>query len=84
MTTPQLESMLTCPECGHAVALVMPTDACRFFHECAACHVLLRPLVGDCCVFCSYGSAACPSVQEDGNSCKALPKPYPMRRSADD
>lgn len=41
----------------------MPTDACQFFHECEACHAVLRPLAGDCCVFCSYGTAKCPPMQ---------------------
>lgn len=47
----------------------MPADACLFFHECAACHTRLRPKAGDCCVFCSYGSAPCPPVQADGGRC---------------
>jgi len=25
------------------------------FYRCTACDVLLKPLPGDCCVFCSYG-----------------------------
>jgi hypothetical protein len=29
----------------------------------AGCHTLLRPKAGDCCVFCSYGSAKCPPMQ---------------------
>ena len=41
----------------------MPTDACVFFHACAGCGEVLRPKAGDCCVFCSYGSVACPPVQ---------------------
>jgi hypothetical protein len=41
----------------------MPTDACQFFYECERCKTVLRPLAGDCCVFCSYGSIACPPVQ---------------------
>jgi hypothetical protein len=65
----QLRSILTCPACGHAVELSMPTDACLFFHECESCHVRLRPLPGDCCVFCSYGSVKCPPVQEAGCCC---------------
>ncbi|MDY0329290.1 MAG: GDCCVxC domain-containing (seleno)protein [Thiomonas sp.] len=28
-----------------------------------ACGAELRPLPGDCCVFCSYGSVPCPPVQ---------------------
>lgn len=55
-----LESVLTCPHCGFARQETMPTDACVFFHECPACHALLRPRPGDCCVFCSYGSVKCP------------------------
>ena len=62
-----LESVLTCPSCGAAEPLVMPEDACVFFHECAACHRLLRPNDGDCCVFCSFGSVPCPSMQGDAS-----------------
>jgi hypothetical protein len=28
----------------------------------------LKPLAGDCCVFCSYGSVPCPPVQQNGKS----------------
>ncbi|RTL47434.1 MAG: hypothetical protein EKK46_17830 [Rhodocyclaceae bacterium] len=58
-------SVLTCPVCGHKSELEMLANACLFFHECEACHTLLRPLPGDCCVFCSYGSIPCPPVQND-------------------
>lgn len=61
-----LESVITCPECGFAKLDVMPTDACQFFYECAGCKTLLRPKPGDCCVFCSYGSVACPPMQGQG------------------
>ena len=70
MTDPVLESLLTCPHCGFAQRLVMPTDACLFFHECAHCKVVLRPLVGDCCVFCSHGSVKCPPVQQQIGCCE--------------
>ncbi|MCK9516998.1 MAG: GDCCVxC domain-containing (seleno)protein [Ottowia sp.] len=58
-----LESTITCPHCGHHETVTMPVDACQWFHECAGCHVLLQPLAGDCCVFCSYGSVPCPPIQ---------------------
>lgn len=58
-----LDSVLTCPECGHAKPETMPTDACQFFYECEHCHAVLRPTAGDCCVFCSYGSVKCPPIQ---------------------
>jgi hypothetical protein len=38
----ELVSVLTCPECGHAERLQMPTDACVVFHECAGCLVSLK------------------------------------------
>ena len=63
-----LQSTLTCPNCGHATTETMPTDSCVYFHECAGCHIVLKPLAGDCCVFCSYGSVKCPPIQA-GNSC---------------
>ena len=62
-------STLTCPECGHAAEHEMPTEACLFFCECEACHALLSPLPGDCCVFCSYGSVKCPPIQKDQSQC---------------
>jgi hypothetical protein len=47
----------------------MPTDACQYFYECGGCKTLLRPKAGDCCVFCSYGSVACPPIQEQRGCC---------------
>lgn len=64
-----LESLLTCPVCGHAAMETMPTDACQFFYECVACKALLRPKPGDCCVFCSYGSVKCPPMQAQRGCC---------------
>lgn len=61
--TVKLTSVLTCPLCGHAETLVMPTDACVHFHVCTGCQALLRPTAGDCCVFCSFGSVPCPPIQ---------------------
>ena len=60
----QTFSELTCPQCGHREVETMPTDACLFYYECKSCDVLLKPLAGDCCVFCSYGSVACPPIQQ--------------------
>lgn len=64
-----LESVLTCPRCGHAERMVMPVDACLYFHECPGCGSILRPRPGGCCVFCSYGSVPCPPVQKDDGCC---------------
>lgn len=63
MLSMELFSVLTCPECARSERLAMPTDGCVFFHECSHCHVVLRPNRGDCCVFCSFGSVRCPSMQ---------------------
>ncbi len=57
------DSVLTCPHCGHQHTERMPTDACLYFWNCPSCGALLRPKPGDCCVFCSYGSAPCPPRQ---------------------
>lgn len=66
MSTVILASTLTCPECGHTKTEAMPTDVCQWFHECEQCHSVLKPLPGDCCVYCSFGSVPCPSIQEQG------------------
>jgi len=47
----------------------MPTDACQFFYDCKGCGERLKPLLGDCCVFCSFGTIPCPPVQEHGTGC---------------
>lgn len=67
--TVQLESTLTCPECGHQAVEIMPTTACQYFYECQGCHAILRPKSGDCCVFCSYGTVPCPPIQEQKPCC---------------
>ena len=65
---PILHSTLTCPDCGHASVERMPEDACSFFHVCAGCGATLKPLPGDCCVFCSYGDVVCPPRQAAGGT----------------
>jgi hypothetical protein len=68
-----LQSIITCPSCGAQREETMPTDACQFFYECNGCHTLLRPKAGDCCVFCSYGTVACPPIQDQNGCCQAVP-----------
>lgn len=63
------ESIITCPNCGHQKEETMPTDACQYFYECENCHQVIKPKAGDCCVYCSYGTVKCPSIQEGNNCC---------------
>jgi len=56
-----IESTLTCPQCGHQQKGEIPTDACVFFYECDGCHERIQPKEGDCCVYCSYGDQLCPT-----------------------
>jgi predicted ferric reductase len=67
--TVELESTITCPKCGHKKTEMMPTNACEFFYECENCKTRLRPLEGDCCVYCSYGTVKCPPIQAGENCC---------------
>lgn len=67
--TVQLQATLTCPECGAAHVETMPTNACQFFYTCPSCAAWLRPLPGDCCVFCSYSDQVCPPKQAGDPSC---------------
>lgn len=66
---PIRQSMLTCPNCGHQKTETMPTDACQYFYECENCKTVLKPLAGDCCVYCSYGTVKCPPIQVGGENC---------------
>ena len=66
-----LESVLTCPSCGVQATETMPEDACQYFYECTGCGARLRPRAGDCCVFCSFGTAVCPPKQIEGGGPRA-------------
>ncbi|WP_316633959.1 GDCCVxC domain-containing (seleno)protein [uncultured Flavobacterium sp.] len=65
----ELKSSITCPNCKHTKMEMMPTDACAFFYECENCKERLRPLEGDCCVYCSYGTLKCPPIQTGEQCC---------------
>lgn len=64
-----LQSVITCPDCKYQKEETMPTDACQFFYKCSNCKTILKPQKGDCCVYCSYGSVACPPIQLNQNCC---------------
>jgi len=59
-----LDSIVTCPVCGHRAVERMPENACNIRYTCKGCNIELAPYPGDCCVFCSYGSVPCPPIQE--------------------
>lgn len=61
-----LESTITCPECGLQKRETMPLNSCRVYYECQKCKATLRPKTGDCCVFCSFGTTPCPPIQQAG------------------
>lgn len=63
------QSIITCPGCGFKKEETMPTDACQYFYECENCKTLLKPISGDCCVFCSYGTVKCPPIQLQKSCC---------------
>ena len=62
-------STLICPQCGISAREAMPTDSCQYFYDCKGCGAILKPLSGDCCVFCSYGDIKCPPKQTGGDCC---------------
>jgi len=57
------DSVITCPECRHQQIERMPEYSCAIAYTCTTCGTMLFPLPGDCCVFCSYGTAPCPAIQ---------------------
>jgi hypothetical protein len=65
----ELKSTITCPICGYKKDEIMPTDACQFFYECTNCKTVLKPKLGDCCVYCSYGTVKCPPIQAGDKCC---------------
>jgi hypothetical protein len=59
----ELQSTITCPQCGHSKEETMPMNACMFFYLCQGCGTRLQPKHGACCVFCSYATVPCPPIQ---------------------
>ncbi|HHT9106724.1 MAG TPA: GDCCVxC domain-containing (seleno)protein [Candidatus Wujingus californicus] len=58
-----LISTVICPDCGCQKEEKMPVDACQYFYKCEHCKSMLKPKKGHCCIFCSYGTIPCPSIQ---------------------
>jgi hypothetical protein len=58
-----LKTLMTCPACGLRCEETMPDGLCVSFYTCPRCAKLLKPIYGDCCVFCSYASVICPNEQ---------------------
>jgi hypothetical protein len=58
-------SEITCPECGHTSLEILPTSVCQIKYTCENCSSELTPKEGDCCVFCTYGTHKCPSMQDE-------------------
>jgi hypothetical protein len=61
----ELLSLITCPACSYTMLEPMPTDACLYIYACKRCAHRMTAIKGKCCVFCSYGSVPCPSVQDE-------------------
>lgn len=59
----QRQSVIRCPQCGFQKTETMSSDSCQVRYECRKCGTILKPKVGDCCVFCSYGTVSCPPQQ---------------------
>jgi len=57
------QTTLTCPGCGFRKDETMPEDESVYFYTCESCKRVLKPIFGDCCVFCSYGTVICPIEQ---------------------
>lgn len=64
-----LKSVIKCPICGFQKEEQMPEDACSYFYHCVGCKNILKPNPGDCCVYCSYGTVACPPIQKGEKCC---------------
>ncbi|CAN0604759.1 unnamed protein product [Ectocarpus sp. 12 AP-2014] len=47
----------------------MPIDACQWFYDCKGCKTVLKPVPGDCCVYCSYATVPCPPIQVGDDCC---------------
>lgn len=63
VSTNGLQSAITCPKCNYSAIELLPTEICLLKYTCSNCNEILFPKEGDCCVFCTYGTVKCPSMQ---------------------
>ena len=59
------DAVITCPQCNFSKSEKMPPDTWVIIYKCTSCGAVLRPKVGDCCVYCSYSDKYCPSKQRE-------------------
>lgn len=57
---PKDKANLKCPACGKIQEIAIPSNSCLHFYECIACHKVITPTSGSCCVICSYSDKNCP------------------------
>ena len=65
------QTIVVCPSCGFRKEETMPDGESTYFYTCSHCSKVLKPIFGDCCVFCSYGTNKCPPIQAESRSCCA-------------
>jgi hypothetical protein len=58
-----LETSIICPACGFRGDETMSGIEPVHFYTCKGCNKVLKPIYGDCCVFCSYATVVCPGEQ---------------------
>ena len=58
----KIECEVTCPICSRSRWMTMTTGIQSYFYHCDVCFNLIMPKYGECCIFCSYGSAKCVQI----------------------
>ena len=77
----ELQSTITCPQCGHRQSETMLTDFCQFFYDCKGCGEALKPKAGDCCGLLLLRHGALPA---DSGGAVSLERTPPCSRFSPD
>ncbi len=64
-----LTALMTCPACGFQKEETMPEAYFETDYTCTSCKLILKPKVGDDCVYCSYSNTVCPQTQMGRDCC---------------
>ena len=59
----KLKTVIKCPICKFKKEVTMPENIRLQVYNCEECKARLKPKDNECCVFCSYSSVPCPTVQ---------------------
>lgn len=75
-------SVVTCANCGYKKKYRMPRYAMQTIYNCPRCKTVHQTEAQECCIFCHYGTVACPNGQKKSKLIQLNRKPEDLDETA--